>query len=314
MSLDALCEPSFFRQLLDELYDGIAFVDSERVIRYWSRGAERLTGYESGEIVGQTCGLDLLAHSDIDGCHLCGADCPLMASLAREEPTRRQVGLRHKDGRRITVDLILTCLMGPDGRPRGCVEVFRDAGPSVALEQAFAKLEELAMNDSLTGIANRRHLEAMLDLNLRMSDQTGVPFGLVLADLDHFKRVNDRYGHLVGDQCLQHFARCLQSQCRQGDVVGRFGGEEFLVLLPRQDEIAASGLAYRLWEQLSRSRVDTLGGTAINLRASFGVTQVRPGDTRDTLLSRADEALYAAKAAGRNRVVTARRPGEVGVF
>jgi diguanylate cyclase (GGDEF)-like protein/PAS domain S-box-containing protein len=309
-----LGDPAFFRDLLNELYDGIAFVDNQRVIRFWSRGAERLSGYAASEVVGRTCGVNLLAHSAPGGCELCGPDCPLMASLTRDEPTRRQVRLLHKDGRRIVVDLFLSPLTSPDGRPLGCVEVFRDAGPSVALEQAFAKLEELAMADPLTGIANRRHLDAMLDLNLRMFDQTGVPVGVVMADLDHFKRVNDRHGHLAGDRCLEHFARCLQAQCRQGDVVGRFGGEEFLVLLPRQDESAAAGLAFRLREQLARTRVTIPGGSAVELRASFGVTQVRPGDTRESLLARADAALYDAKAAGRNRVVTARSPGEVAVF
>jgi diguanylate cyclase (GGDEF)-like protein/PAS domain S-box-containing protein len=292
---------SFYRRLLDELYDGVSIVDENRRVLFWNRGAERLTGFQREEILGdrvsgpppETAWPEL----PLGG----GVGSLLDEVLQRGEPARRQLSLRHKDGHRIEVDIHMTPIRDDQERILGAVEVFRDASAIVTLEQAYARLENLAMHDPLTGVANRRQLENLLDANIELLRSSGVPFCLIMTDIDHFKRVNDTYGHAVGDRCLQRFANGLQSLSRSDDVVGRFGGEEFLIVLPRQRLDTAVRLAERLRQQITiRTAVRELAGRG--LTASFGVAEARPRERRWGILERVDVALYRAKDNGRNRV------------
>jgi diguanylate cyclase (GGDEF)-like protein/PAS domain S-box-containing protein len=302
----------FYKTLFDNLYDGVYFVDSERKIRYWNRGAERIAGYSAGEMEGRSCFSSLLDHIDSRGCHLCLAhQCPLMHALKSGGTSCERVSLRHKDGRRIAVDIHVMPIHDGDGQVIGAVEVFRDATPVVALEAALAKLRDLAMKDPLTGLANRRHLDEMLDLRLSLFRSTGLPFSVLMVDLDHFKRINDTHGHAEGDRVLIRFGAIARAACRTDDIVGRFGGEEFLILLPEVGLDRARTVAERLRRSVA-SQMDATapaGSGPVGLTISVGVTQAVQGETAEELLARADAAMYRAKAAGRDRVV-AIPPGE----
>jgi diguanylate cyclase (GGDEF)-like protein len=124
-----------------------------------------------------------------------------------------------------------------------------------------------------------------------------------MIDIDHFKRVNDQWGHPLGDAVLKTFAAACQSAMRDNDKVGRWGGEEFVVLLPETDRAEAEMAATRLRARIAALTIDTRGGGMIRVTVSIGTTTAHPGDTVETLLKRADDALYDAKAAGRDRVV-----------
>ncbi|MDI6745743.1 MAG: diguanylate cyclase [Rhodocyclaceae bacterium] len=161
------------------------------------------------------------------------------------------------------------------------------------------RLRELSFTDPLTGLANRRRLDEFLQNEYQRAQRYDEVFSIIMADLDHFKQVNDRHGHDTGDVVLCKFAQLLREHRRETDLVARSGGEEFIVIMPMTDLAAASITAERL-------RHDTLQMTfpAIpeGVSASFGVAQFAPGDTVPGLLQHADAALYAAKNAGRNRV------------
>jgi diguanylate cyclase len=147
--------------------------------------------------------------------------------------------------------------------------------------------------DALTGIANRRGLDESLTGQLALMNRYGVAFSLAMFDIDHFKDVNDEQGHLRGDQTLQQVARLLNESAREPDVVARYGGEEFVVVMPQTDLEGACIFAERFRLRLQED---------MHLTVSGGVTAALDGDTADSILSRADAALYQAKAAGRNRV------------
>jgi diguanylate cyclase (GGDEF)-like protein len=166
-------------------------------------------------------------------------------------------------------------------------------------------LREQATKDSLTGIWNRSSIFDILERSLARAAREERPLGLVLIDLDHFKTVNDAYGHLAGDAVLREAARRLKSAVRVYDDVGRYGGEEFLVVLPGCDEQGATSLAERMREQLEAEPV-VVHDAAVTITGSFGVvTAVDPSQTTpEALVHTADDALYAAKRAGRNRVIT----------
>ena len=133
----------FFRELFQHLYDGVYFVDRSRRILFWNRSAEILSGYSAEEVVGNYCSAEILQHCDASGCELCHGACPLQESIDSGEPCCRRVFLRHKDGRRIAVDVHVMPLRDPEDRIIGGVEVFRDASASIALEDAYRKVREL---------------------------------------------------------------------------------------------------------------------------------------------------------------------------
>jgi diguanylate cyclase (GGDEF)-like protein/hemerythrin-like metal-binding protein/PAS domain S-box-containing protein len=161
-----------------------------------------------------------------------------------------------------------------------------------------AEIERLMLTDPLTGVGNRRFLVERLDTAIEQSGRTGRPLTLGFVDLDHFKAINDRHGHGVGDRVLARVGGTLRANLRESDVVARYGGEEFVVVFLDTSLTAAFGLAERLRAAVSRIRMDGLDGT---VGVSIGLAEWRPGEAGCCVLSRADRALYRAKGLGRNR-------------
>lgn len=194
-----------------------------------------------------------------------------------------------------------------EGELIGRLWVFRDVSEQKALEQ---ELRRLASVDSLTGLPNRRVFMERLELEVaRLSRYGQGDTGLMMLDLDHFKQVNDRYGHGVGDQVLKSFGVVLLSLLRRTDLAGRLGGEEFGVLLPGVGLEGTIELAERLRQALAAKTL-VAGEDALKPTISIGVTMLVPGDSANTALNRSDQALYQAKQGGRNRVETITKEGE----
>jgi len=175
------------------------------------------------------------------------------------------------------------------------------AQTNLTLQHREAQSAEASVTDSLTNVGNRRRLGQVLPIETSRAERTGDPLAAIMADLDHFKRVNDTYGHDAGDAVLIAFAALLGEQTRPTDIVTRFGGEEFVVLMPHTDLVRAVGIAERIRATLSAAAIDPLPAP---ITGSFGVAQLAAGEQGDGLLRRADKALYLAKRSGRNRVVT----------
>ena len=184
------------------------------------------------------------------------------------------------------------------------------AQAAVALENArlHGVVERQALVDGLTGLANRRHCEEELEVELARAERLGGPTALVFADLDDFKAVNDLHGHPAGDAVICAFAELLRESVREIDTAGRFGGEEFVLLLPGTDAAGATNVAERVRAALAKRVIVTPGGAAIRITASFGVATAPPLAEAAALISAADRALYGAKNAGKNRVETAQLP------
>jgi diguanylate cyclase (GGDEF)-like protein len=172
------------------------------------------------------------------------------------------------------------------------------------LKEAYRRIEELAELDELTGSFNRRSIMRMLDEEIARSGRLKLPCSVALVDLDFFKRINDLYGHPTGDEVLRTFAITVFANIRTIDRLGRYGGEEFLLILPDTDAASAVQMLDRL-----RTIIAELDWSAFSagmqVTISAGVTALRPNERSDTLLARADGALYASKARGRNRITSA---------
>lgn len=192
-----------------------------------------------------------------------------------------------------------------DGQIGGLVICFRDLTESRSRER---ELEQLATIDPLTGVHNRRHFERLVVTELERAVRFDRPLSLMMLDIDHFKRINDTYGHAAGDDALRRFADACRTTLRRHDVLGRIGGEEFALLLPDTDSHGAPILAERLRRRIAGVRVPVGERGPVSFTVSIGCACSVPSDSLPELFARADHALYAAKRGGRNRVVTAPTP------
>jgi len=165
-----------------------------------------------------------------------------------------------------------------------------------------AALQRRATTDALTGLANRRHLMAAIDTEVRRARRTGRALSLAILDIDHFKRINDTHGHPGGDAVLREIAALLRETTRDTDLLGRIGGEEFAVLMPETDTAQAERACERLRAAVARRTIDLASGVATRVTISTGVALLSAEEAGDQLLARADGALYEAKSGGRNQV------------
>jgi diguanylate cyclase len=172
------------------------------------------------------------------------------------------------------------------------------------LRSHLAEAQEISMRDPLTSLSNRRRFDDSLARELADARQQGTTLSLVLADIDNFKKVNDLFGHTIGDEILKMFARVLQDNVCARDTVSRYGGEEFAVILPETEVENARRITERMRTQLEGMQlaVNDSGQEIGRITASFGIAELSLGDNADTLVQRADAKLYQAKCAGRNRV------------
>jgi diguanylate cyclase (GGDEF)-like protein/PAS domain S-box-containing protein len=200
------------------------------------------------------------------------------------------------DGSIMTGELQVIPQVGADGVPVQILGVTRDVSERKVFE---AELTRLAVTDPLTGVWNRRHAMEALAIDLSEARRYGMPMSIVLLDIDHFKGVNDTCGHQAGDRVLVALTTALTAELRESDLLARWGGEEFLVVVRHGSLEDASRLAERLRIVAQEQDVDGVGRVTL----SAGVAELRADETLDDWLGRADRALYAAKEAGRNRVV-----------
>jgi len=287
----------FYKELLDHMSDGVYFVDLNRRILYWNQGAARLTGYRPEEIVGRCCADDTLCHVDATGKELCKDGCPLTASIQDGASHEADVFLRDKHGRRIPVSVRVRPIRAADGTIIGAVEVFNDISLQYAERLKADAMERLAFLDELTQLPNRRYLETALDTAMEQRQLLGEPFGVLMIDLDSFKSINDEFGHIYGDRALEQVGRTLSSVFRSSDVVGRWGGDEFLAIIPHGNGHVLGPLAERCCALVAKSSISD-AEASVALSISIGGAFARKGDTVDDLIHRADERMYASKATG----------------
>jgi diguanylate cyclase (GGDEF)-like protein/PAS domain S-box-containing protein len=292
-------DDKIYKQMLDNLGEAVYFVDTRREILYWNRAAEALTGFAAGEVIHRFCYENILQHVDEQMRALCEGRCPLLVSIETGRSVEKRVFLSHRKGHRVPVNVKVFPITDEAGGIIGAVEVFSDATAFIEVEQLNVSLQNLIRIDSLTQLPNRRAMMEALEREYQRFLRYSTPLSLIFADVDHFKKINDTFGHPVGDRALQWVARNLAMAVRKADMVGRFGGEEFMILLTATDSPQASRIAENLRAHLAGL---AFPGTGSAITASFGVTAVRSGDSLESLLDRVDAAMYRAKERGRNRV------------
>lgn len=285
-----------FHAIFENVRDyAIATVDINGRIEEWNRSLNRLGGWDAADVVGAPIGV-FFPRPD-------GEPAPAMALLdrARQQGTAEFEGWGvRKDGSTFWGNTVATVLPDHEGNANGFVLITRDLTERKQMED---RLTVLATSDPLTGVRNRRAGEAMLDEAFVHWRRYGRPFAVLMIDCDHFKLINDTWGHEIGDDVLRLVVRTCSENLRSVDVTIRWGGEEFLLFLPETSRDTAHAVAERLRTSIEAARTER-DGCVIPVTVSVGVAEVGAGDAvANDVVRRADQALYAAKHTGRNRVV-----------
>jgi diguanylate cyclase (GGDEF)-like protein/PAS domain S-box-containing protein/putative nucleotidyltransferase with HDIG domain len=302
----SLCSVFSYLYVLESLYDGFYLVDADMRFVIWNAGAQRLLGYAADEMAGRiwTCGL--LRHTDMQGEPLVEKDYPLKRVVAGGRGMTQQVRIERPDGRWVEVESQTVPLLDRNGTLHGVAEIFRDLSRVRYRTGEFEELKAAAARDPLTSLANRTELESQLtQLYSEYSPEIDDPFSVIFLDIDEFKSINEQRGFGSGDQVLVEVARLLEAETYSGELVCRFGGEEFVLLCPDTDLEHAMRRAERLRTAIARAPISALDGEKIS--ATFGVAQIEEGDTGESVLERADEALRRAKEKGYNRILSLTR-------
>ncbi len=291
----------FETSLLENMHDAVVFIDVAWEITLWNRGAERLTGIAGQTMLQQQWNPALLNMSDEKGVDIGNEDCPVSVAIRCGTQSLRRLTIWGRGERPVAVDAHAIPVVSENGATLGAILLFHDASPETSLEKRCQSLHKKATIDPLTKVANRAEFDRVLSLFVEAHKQQRVPCGLIIGDLDLFKQVNDIWGHQAGDDVLKCVASLIRGFCRPGDLVARYGGEEFVMLCADCGSAVCTGRAERIRRKLSEIPQPKMEGHSTTI--SFGVTEIQPGDTPDTMLRRADRALLMAKARGRNNVV-----------
>lgn len=288
-------------KLLDSLFDGVYFVDLNRRITFWNAAAERISGYSREQVLGSSCSNNLLRHIDATGRELCLDGCPLAATILDGKTRESGVFLHHRLGHRVPVSVRTSPVRDDGGQIIGAVEIFSDNSSSLQILQEFEQLKQDAYLDPLTAVGNRRYGEMTLSTRIYDLRSHDIPFGVLFMDIDHFKQFNDRYGHTTGDAVLVMVAGSIAQSLRKMDVVARWGGEEFIVILPGANNIIVRSIAERIRMLIENSFI-MAGEQRLSVTVSVGATMSRPDDSSAAIINRADQLMYVSKSGGRNRV------------
>jgi diguanylate cyclase (GGDEF)-like protein/PAS domain S-box-containing protein len=296
------CTPSIFeKKLIDNMHDGVVFVDSNATILLWNTGVERLTGVSSAAACGRTFIPNLMDMRNNREQPIANEDCPVSHAISTGVQWLGRVSLMGRQGRHVAVDLHAIPVRSNDGAIHGATVLLHDVSSETSLEEKCQALHAQVAKDPMTQVANRAEFDRMLNNFVAAHQESNLPCSLIMSDLDHFKSINDTYGHQAGDEAIITFASLLKSMCRSGDLVARYGGEEFAILCADCTNAAAARKAEAIRETLAEMPHSMLGNKPIT--ASFGVTELQAGDTPETMLRRADRGLLQAKDQGRNQVV-----------
>ncbi|MCK6413638.1 MAG: diguanylate cyclase [Azonexus sp.] len=312
---------AYLRQVVDGLSVATLVINAEHRITHWNRALEAMSGISARDAIGTSnqwksfypAARPIMADLVLDGA---------MEALVDRFYHGRFRRSRLVDGGYEAEDyfphlgdggrwLFFTAapVRNASGEVVGAIETLQDVSERRRAEDALRDSEEryrlLSLTDSLTGLFNSRHLRERLKAELDRAQRYGRPLSLLVFDCDNFKGVNDTHGHLEGDKVLMLLARIIGSGMRRADSGYRYGGEEFVVLLPETGLQAAASLAERLREQFASECVHTEGGNEVRCTVSIGVAELQYGERADDLIRRADEACYAAKRRGKNCVVPA---------
>ncbi|NMG75059.1 GGDEF domain-containing protein [Aromatoleum diolicum] len=283
-----------YKAAVDHAPAAIMITNARGRIEYVNETFLRSSGYTREEVIGRSPAMFKSGHTKIE------VYTDLWQTILSGKIWRGEVRNRRKNGDEYWENMAISPLRDHFGRVSHFVAVREDVTERRGREE---DLRQLAQIDPLTGIGNRRYLVERAEHERLRAERFGQPLALLMLDIDHFKKINDRHGHAAGDEAICTVARTCIEGVREIDIVGRYGGEEFVILLPGTTLEGGRELAERLRQRIAGIELTDSEGTSFGLTASVGLASFQKGDQLEQMLASADAALYRAKSLGRNRVV-----------
>jgi diguanylate cyclase (GGDEF)-like protein/PAS domain S-box-containing protein len=293
---------AFYRNLIDNLYEGVYYVDTGGRITYWNRSAEKITGYSSQEVMGRPCSDNILMHIDHRGVNLCEEGCPLSRTMWDGQPREISAFLHHKEGYRLPVSIRVAPIRDEKGEIIGAAEIFTDDSPEGDISASRDILRRQALTDTLTEAGNRKAGVLLLEHRIMILERENISFGLTMFDVDRFTELNDHYGPDTADRTLKMTSRTVSSILRSFDTLCRWEDDTFIVISPNVTREALLDIAERIRVFVENSWIMSGSNDRIQVTVSVGCTMAGSGDTSTSLIKRCREAMMRHQVEGHNRV------------
>jgi diguanylate cyclase (GGDEF)-like protein/PAS domain S-box-containing protein len=290
-----------YKENLENIEEGIYFVDFERKITFWNKGAERISGFSSKEVLGKYCMNNILNHVDDKGNKLCLNGCPLHKTIEEGTHENMVIYLQHKQGYRVSVN-VRTNPLYLEGKIIGAAEVFTDNTNNSISSKEIDKIKAVAMYDSLTSLINKKYVESNIKSKISEYKHFDISFGIVLLSIDNFKKLNDIFKYDISDEVLKMVANTLKGSIRGGDLAGRWGEDEFIIVLPLISKIdILKELAERMRILIESSCLRNEKNN-IGITCSIGATLIKEKDMMEDMIKRAISLMMESKLNGKNKV------------
>ncbi len=295
----------FLGTIFDSIHDPFSIVDRDYKIVKVNDAYARMKKRQANELLGKPCHEVLHGRSDI-----CG-ECVIEKTFRSSDPCAKEKLVMNSDGQETWLEIYTYPVFDESGKVSHVIEYARDITDRKKAEdektRLIKELNYLSTTDGLTGLFNRRALNDLLVYEIDRAQRYQSELSLIICDIDWFKQINDDYGHRAGDIALQAVTGALKHALRKADILGRYGGDEFMLILPETSLAGAKNLAEKIRAAIEDIKLEISEGKVIRLSTSIGVAGCCvPAEDLDTIVARADAALYASKQAGRNRVSVAR--------
>jgi diguanylate cyclase (GGDEF)-like protein/PAS domain S-box-containing protein len=296
-----IADNDFKEGLLNNISDAVYFVDTERKITYWNKAAEKVSGYKAADVTGKRCRDNILIHVNEQGNSVCSTDCPLEKTIRNGQECEAELYILHKEGYRLPVLIRSLPLKDNNNNIIGAIEIFRDNSEKVAYLQRIEKLENESLFDDLTGLANRRYANIILNKKLNEFVRYGWQLGVMFVDIDRFKPIIDVHGQSVGEEVIKMVAKTMLKSSRVLDTPSRWEGAEFVGIISNVRKEKLYSIANRLRVLTEKSILFKEKGS-LKVTLSIGATLAKLDDTEESLIARAEQMMYQSKTAGRNCV------------
>lgn len=302
--MSALQDPEAYRRILENLPVGICVVDAQKKIIFWNDGVERLTGRARIEVLGHSCLDSVVPQCNQSSCAQCDDQCPLVAALHDGKAVEAGLSIPHKKGSLIPVHSWTTPLRDANGLIIGAIQTFEEVRPPDHPDPNEATMKAAGFLDDVTGLANRVMMQSHLRETLGTFEELGIPFGIVCLEATQLGQFRARYGPDATTSMLRVLAQTLRNAVWPSDFVGHWNEDRFLVILNGCAEAALEAVSQRMRKMIDGATIEWWG-EELSIAVSFGRASARTGDTVESLIERALQAVVVNRPASRSRTASA---------
>ena len=292
---------SNYQKLLENLYNGIYYVDRNMVIKYWNKGAERITGYSGEDVLGKKCSDNLIPPKTRDGKNLCETNCTLQNTLKDGHVHEEEAYLKHKNGSLIPVSTRVAPMYDSYGRIVGATKIFSDNKMDFKAINKDEEYIKVSFYDDLTHIVNKKYLEMKLYSKLHELKRYDWPFGIIFFEIDRLEKIKTSYGQETTNSVLKMVTGALLTRFRPFDTLGRWDGDQFTAVIVNVNEEHLFMLADRFREVIEKLSLP-LGKGSLSVTVSMGATLAIPDDDTISLIDRAKSLKDTSISGGGNEV------------